>query len=216
MSIHWLAFAMLTQVPKPCFSDKLFQEKVEWLHMQISGVLPILLNIILSEQQNQKQTPREFMANKTIPRPPSLFTPTPETEAAPRQRPAESGEPLLLPLPLKTSLYPDTQFFVFRKNGDPRHKQAREETGIVFSLATMNLGQLFFMITQRGDTAIHIVCRAENENIATRLTASGEELKQQVQQLGFSQITFHCAVLDQKLRKLQAEFTSPALLDRKV
>lgn len=184
--------------------------------MQISGILPVLLNIILNEQQNQKQTPREFIANKTLPRPPSLFTSTPETEAAPRQRPAEGGEPLLLPLPLKTSLYPEAHFFVFRKTGDPRHKQEGEETGIVFSLATMNLGQLFFMLTQRRDTTIHIVCHVENENIADRLTASGEELKQQVMQLGFSQITFHCAVLNQKISKLQAEFSSPALLDRKV
>ncbi|TYO93803.1 hypothetical protein [Desulfallas thermosapovorans] len=184
--------------------------------MQISGVLPILLNIILSEQQNQKQTPREPVANKTIPRPSSLFTSTPETEATPRQRQAEGGEPLLLPLPVKTSLYPDTQFFVFRKTGDPGHKQYREETGIVFSLATMSLGQLFFVLTQRGNTAIHIACRVENESIAARLTTAAEELKRQVQQLGFAQITFHCAVLDQKLRKLRAEFASPALLDRKV
>jgi len=185
--------------------------------MQVSSLLPILLNIILSEQQKQKQLPREQIANKTIPRPQSLSTDTVKAETGtPQGRMAEGGEPILLALPLKTPLFPDTQFFIFRKPDDADHKQGKGETGIVFSLTTASLGQLFFMLTRRGDTVINIVCHTENEKFASRLTACAGELKQQVQELGFEQITFHCTVLDHKLRKLQTEFAYPALLDRKV
>lgn len=186
--------------------------------MQVSGILPILLNIILSEQQNPKQSLREQDTNTTVMRPQTLSTTTPEaSQTAPsRDRPAEGGEPILLPLPLKTPLFPDTQFFIFRKPNDTNHKQGKGETGIVFSLITASLGQLFFMLTRRGDTAINIVCHTENEKFASRLNARAEELKKQVQNLGFEQITFHCTVLDHKLRKLQTKFTSPTLIDQKV
>ncbi len=185
--------------------------------MYITGIVPILLNIILNEQQNQKQSPREQIQDKTMPRPHLLANVTSETETAnPRHRPTESGEPILLPLPIKTQLFPDTQFFVFRKPGDAKHKHAQSETGIVFSLTTASLGQLFFMLTRRTDTTINIACHTENKKIADRLTEHAEELKQRVRELGFEQITFHCAILDQKARKLQTEFASPALLDRKV
>lgn len=83
--------------------------------MQVSGILPILLNIILSEQQNPKQSLREQDTNTTVMRPQTLSTTTPEaSQTAPsRDRPAEGGEPILLPLPLKTPLFPDTQFLFF-------------------------------------------------------------------------------------------------------
>ncbi len=185
--------------------------------MQVSSLLPILFNIILSEQQKQKQVPREQIANKTVPRSQSLSTDTVKAETGtPQGRMAEGGGPILLALPLKTPLFPDTQFFIFRKPDDADHKQRKVETGIVFSLTTVNLGQLFFMLNQRGDTAINIVCHTENEKVASRLTARAGELKQQVQDLGFEQITFHCTVMDHKLRKLQTELASPVLLDRKV
>jgi len=185
--------------------------------MQVSSLLPILLNIILSEQQQQKQVPGEQIVNKTVPRPQLLSADTVKAETeTPRARLMEDGEPILLPLPLKTPLFPDTQFFIFRKPNDANHKQKKGETGIVFSLTTASLGQLFFILTLRGDTAINIVCHTENEKFTSRLTARAEELKQQVQELGFEQITFLCTVLDHNLRKLQTEFASPTLLDRKV
>jgi hypothetical protein len=187
--------------------------------MQIAGVIPILLNIILSEQQNRKQAPREEQAaGKTIARPHPPPSNTAETEAAaPLHRTTENNEPVLLPLPLKSPLFPDAQFFVFRRPGEGQNRERgeKEETGIIFSLSTRSLGRLFFTLTRQAQT-INIACHTENEKISARLAPRWDELKQQLRQAGFPNVTIRCTTLHHNLRPLQAVYTSPGLLDRKV
>ncbi|SFR05052.1 hypothetical protein [Desulfoscipio geothermicus] len=187
--------------------------------MQISGVIPILLNIILSEQQNQKQAPREEQAaGKTIARPhPPPSTAADAEAAAPRHRTAENSEPVLLPLPLKSPLFPDAQFFAFRRAEDDqnRGRDGKKEIGIIFSLSTRSLGRLFFTLTRQAET-INIFCHTENEKISARLAPRWDELKQQLQQTGFPNVTIRCTALHHNFRPLQAGYASPGLLDRKV
>lgn len=189
--------------------------------MQVSAIVPILLNIIRSEQQSQKQTPREQAAFKDVlqgqPVQPSTAAPEAAGRAAPRQGAAETGEPVLLPLPLRSPLFPDTQFYVFRRQGgEGRGREGEEgETGIVFSLATASLGRLFFMLTRRAES-INIACHAETGAAAARLNARAGELTAQVREMGFGQVVFRCIVLDPKLAREPAGFSSPGLLDLKV
>ncbi|KJS14370.1 MAG: hypothetical protein VR67_00325 [Peptococcaceae bacterium BRH_c8a] len=188
--------------------------------MQISAIVPILLNILLSEQQNQKQAPREQVAFRDVmqaqlTRPSAANTET--TTAAPQHRAGESSEPVLMPLPLRSPLFPDTQFYAFRRRDEEKQGQKGEdgETGIVFSLGTASLGRLFFMLVRKAE-AISITCHTENGAIAGRLNTRAEELKKQIQAIGFEQVTFRCTVLDPNLVKPTAGFSSPGLLDLKV
>jgi|GEM_PF-1432529 len=190
--------------------------------MQISAVIPILLNILMSEQQSLKQAPREQAAFKDVMQAqltrPAAVNPEP-ANAAPQHRTAEGGEPVLTPLPLRSPLFPETQFFAFRPRDDDnpgrKNKQGQDETGIVFSLGTASLGRLFFMLTRKQE-AISITCHTENGTIAGLLNARAEELKKQVRELGFEQVLFRCTILDPNLIKPPAGFSSSGLLDLKV
>jgi len=188
--------------------------------MQISAIVPILLNILLSEQQNQKQAPRGQVAFKDViqaqlTQPSAANTET--ANAAPQHRSGESSEPMLMPLPLRSPLFPDTQFYAFRRLDEEKHGRKGEEgeTGIVFSLGTISLGRLFFMLLRKAE-AISITCHTENGTVAERLNTRAEELKKQVQDIGFEQVTFRCTILDPNLVKPTAGFSSPGLLDMKV
>lgn len=190
--------------------------------MQISAVIPILLNILMSEQQSLKQAPREQAAFKDVMQAqltrPAAVNPEP-ANAAPQHRSAEGGEPVLTPLPLRSPLFPETQFFAFRPRDDDNpgreNEQGRDETGIVFSLGTAGLGRLFFMLTHKQE-AISITCHTENGAIAGLLNARAEELKKQVRELGFGQVVFRCTILDPNLVKPPAGSSSSGLLDLKV
>lgn len=187
--------------------------------MRVSSIIPILLNIINSEQQNQKQAPRQSQVDKTAllnrPLPHSGGTASESTVL--RQGITDTNEPLLLPLPIKTPLFPDTQFYVFQKPAGPPHppQNRQGESGIVFSLSTTNLGRLFFILTQHTDT-LRINCHTESKEIATRLTNQSQEIEQRMEELGFAQVVFRCVVLDHQSNPNQTSFTSPGLLDRKV
>lgn len=191
--------------------------------MQISGVIPILLNIILSERQDQKQgqLARELLAAKETAKAAEVLTKGTEREApAQHARGHEAGDPLLLPLPLKTPLYPETQFYVLRKQGEQKKEQdaaaeESEESGVVFGLATHSMGNLFFYLTAKED-AINIACHAESKQFAARLAAHSGELKEQVQKTGFKQVIFRCTVLDPQIKQLLAGLKNPVMLDQKV
>lgn len=189
--------------------------------MQISGVIPILLNIILSEQHNQKQgqIPRELIAAKETAKAAEILAKGTEREAPsqPHARGQEGSEPLLLPLPLKTPLYPETQFYIYRKRGEQKKEQnkAAEEPGVVFSLSTHSMGSLFFYLTIK-EATINIACHTENEKFATQLAAHSSELKEQVQKAGFTQVLFRCTVLDPQMKHLMTGLTNPVMLDQKV
>lgn len=188
--------------------------------MQISGVIPILLNIILSEQQDQKQgqIARELLAAKETAKAAEVLTKGTAQEApAQHARGHEASDPLLLPLPLKTPLYPETQFYVLRKQGEQKKEQnaAAEESGVVFSLSTHSMGSLFFYLTVKED-AINIACHAESEQFAARLAAHSGELKEQVQKTGFKQVIFRCTVLDPQINQLMSGLKNPVMLDQKV
>ena len=188
--------------------------------MQISAIVPILLNILLSEQQNQKQAPREQVAFKNVmqaqlTRPSATNIET--ANAAPQHRAGESSEPVLMPLPLRSPLFPDTQFYAFRRldEGKKGGKGEEDETGIVFSLGTASLGRLFFMLVRKAE-AITITCHTENGSVAGLLNTRAEQLKKQVRDIGFEQVTFRCTILDPNLVKPTTGFSSPGLLDLKV
>lgn len=192
--------------------------------MQVSAIVPILLNIIRSEQQSQKQSSREQVDFRQLLQGQPARTPSPASapgEKAAAARPgsgsAEGGEPVLLPLPLRSPLFPDTQFYVFRRQGEESREQedAEQETGIVFSLATAGLGRLFFMLTRKAES-IGITCHTQTGAVAARLNSRAAELEEQVRQAGFEQVTFRCLVLDPKLAGEPAGFSSPGLLDLKV
>ena len=182
--------------------------------MRVSAIIPILLNIILSEQQSQKQSTREQVEFKDVIQAQLARQPAASegVNTASRHRAGESSEPVLLPLPLRSPLFPDTQFFVFRRYGE--EKQGREneegETGIVFSLATASLGRLFFMLTRKKDS-ISINCHTETGAVAARLNSRAEELKQQMRETGFEKVIFRCTVLDPNLVNPVAGFDSPGL-----
>lgn len=187
--------------------------------MQISAIVPILLNILLSEQQNQKQALREQTAFKDVMQA-QLTQPSANTEtanAAPQHRAGESSEPVLMPLPLRSPLFPDTQFYAFRRRDEEKqgHKGEESETGIVFSLGTASLGRLFFLLVRKAE-AISITCHTENGAVAARLSTRAEELKKRVREIGVEQVTFRCTALDPNLVKPTIGFSSPGLLDLKV
>ncbi|MBF7083466.1 flagellar hook-length control protein FliK [Desulfallas sp. Bu1-1] len=186
--------------------------------MHVSSIIPVLLNIILSEQQSRKKASREQVISQTTPqmRPQATAAAETKTEAEPRQWNA-AAEPSLFPLPLKSPLFPDTQFFVFHRYGKEKNKQqdGESETGIVFSLATASLGRLFFLITSRPET-VNITCHVENAEIAARLNARSAELEQQVRKTGFKRVVLRWTVLEHSLAGPQKDFTTPGLLDRKV
>jgi len=193
--------------------------------VQVSGIVPILLNIILQEQQSQKRSPgKEQAAAKPAARP--QLPPAPagaagEETAAARLRTAESGDPVLLPLPLKSTLFPDARFFIFHRPQDEKREnrsrggEEAAETGIAFSLATRHLGRLFFTLARRAET-INIACYAEREETAARLASRSAELQRQLQSAGFARVIFRCTVLDRSPAGRQPAFASPSLLDRKV
>jgi len=189
--------------------------------MQISAIVPILLNILLSEQQNQKQARPEQTAFREVmqaqlTRPSSTANPETAT-AAPQHRAGEGGDPVLTPLPLRSPLFPDTQFYAFRRRDEEKQgrKGEKGETGIVFSLGTVSLGRLFFMLVRKAE-AVSITCHTEDRAVAGRLNTRAEELKKQVRDIGFEQVTFRCTILDPNLVKPTAGFSSPGLLDLKV
>ncbi|WP_027365186.1 flagellar hook-length control protein FliK [Desulfotruncus alcoholivorax] len=189
--------------------------------MQISGVIPVLLNIILSEQQNPKhgQLPRELIAAKETAKAAEVLTKGTEQEAPaqPHARGHEGSEPLLLPLPFKTPLYPETQFYVFRKRGRQKKEQdaAAGEPGVVFSLSTNSLGSLFFYLTAKENT-VNIACHTENEKFAAQLASHSGDLREQIQKTGFKQVIFRCTVLDPQMKNLMTGLANPVILDQKV
>jgi hypothetical protein len=186
--------------------------------MHVSSIIPVLLNIILTEQQSRKKAPREQVAAQVIPqmRPPGTVAAETKTGAEPRPQNVTT-EPSLFPLPLKSPLFPDTQFFVFHRYGKEKNKQqdGESETGIVFSLSTASLGRLFFLITSRPET-VNITCHVENAEIAARLNSRSAELEQQVRETGFQRVVLRWTVLEHSLAGPQKDFTTSGLLDRKV
>lgn len=192
--------------------------------MHISAIVPILLNIINSEHQRQQQAVEKQPFQAVLQEQPARPSPGAGPEGAEKTpfRPGagESGTPVLVPLPLRSPLFPDTQFYVYhRQKQEPGHPGAGAgkggETGIVFSLATSGLGRLFFMLTRRDDY-IGITCHTQTRQAAERLKAGAGELTRQIRASGFGQVVFRCAVLDAKLARVPDGFTSPGLLDLKV
>lgn len=182
--------------------------------MHVSSIIPVLLNIILSDQQSRKQAPREQVILQTTHQMKPPGTVAAETKPRPQNA---TGEPALIPLPLKSPLFPDTQFFVFHRHGQEKHnrRDGESETGIVFSLATTSLGRLFFLLTRREQT-INITCYVENAAVAARLKARSAELEQQVREAGFHRVILRWALLEHGLAGPLKDLTTPGLLDRKV
>lgn len=185
--------------------------------MQISRIIPVILNIILSEQQSQKQTLQQQAVKKNaLPQmlPPSAAKPD---NPSPQYKTNDPSEPQLFPLPLKTTLFPNTQFFAFRRpvHEQKKHQDENEETGIAFSLSSTNLGRLFFTLTKQSET-INITCHTEHKKIAAHLASRSSELKQHVENIGFNKVIFKCTVLDRKFLHQRTEFSCPGLLDQKI
>ncbi len=189
--------------------------------MQVSAIVPILLNIILSEQQSQKQNPREKVALKDVIHLQGIrnaATGEAGENATPRYRTGDTGEPWLLPLPLKSTLYPDTRFYTCMRRDEQQHGREKEknETVIVFGLNTNSLGRLFFILTRQMDKKIDILCHAEKHDTSDKLNSRAEELTENLRKLGFDRVVFRCTALDPMLTKPSTGFTSPRLLDSKV
>jgi len=189
--------------------------------MQVSAIVPILLNIILSEQQSQKQPTREKVAMKDVIHLQGIRNPVTGEEgenATPRYRTGDTSEPWLLPLPLKSNLYQDTRFYIYKQQCEQQHSQKKEngETVIVFGLNTISLGRLFFILTHQMNKKIDILCHAEKHDTSSKLNSRAEELTESLRKLGFDRVVFRCTVLDPMLTKAPTGFTSPRLLDSKV
>lgn len=185
--------------------------------MHVSSIIPVLLNIILTEQNNQKQAKDSQVKGKTI-KQNNIPMPSNSTESTKHHyKTAENNEPVLLPLPLKTPLFSNTQFFTFnRPAGEQKNRDGEKaEKGIVFALSTQNLGRLFFILYRKTKT-LNITCHAENEEIAMLLTSRSTEFKNLVQKMGFEKIIFNCTALDPQLHNLPTGLSSSGLLDLKV
>lgn len=188
--------------------------------MQINALLPVLLQLLLSgeasrgNKSNHFQPPASEKQESRVQPNPAAPARYPQSHSASRRNtqpvgisyssPGQlttgkesidpQGEFIFLPLPLKSEIFPEAKFYkqIIDRNEYQRDKGNNEEQyRIVLGLNTTGLGELCFLVWQKGNF-LSVKCAASRSQTVQIIREKFPDLKESLARLGWDYVNLSC------------------------
>lgn len=190
--------------------------------MQVNYIFPMLFRIIM--QNNLKQPEKNLSVTKseselknnmnvvkTNP-PQKLLQSLP---AAQQRNPEPQTEMILLPVPLKSEIFPNSKFFTkIKGQSDYNVDENTEQHNLAFYLNTIMLGELYFIVVQQ-ENNLFVNCAASRIETVHVINSSFQELAKILTSMGWKHVHCSCIQLENPAAELILT-TPPGFLDTKI
>lgn len=209
--------------------------------MQINSLLPVLLQLLMTGEQNQTNKYKAVLqppakqqiaqvhnnsansvhtsqknqpANRVNNALEGINQTSPSRSIANKENPNTQSELIFLPLPLKSEIFPDAKFYK-QVTGRAKNQEDTSENQhrLVFGLKTPALGELYFLVIQNKNN-LSIKCAASRHQTTRILKKSFTDLKDKLEQLGWKKI--HCSCIHVKNPGELPGLTPAGFIDLKI
>ncbi|NTW04814.1 MAG: flagellar hook-length control protein FliK [Peptococcaceae bacterium] len=163
--------------------------------MQINRLLPLLINILAGPKEiNKPANSTEFskIMHKGTEKPQESIAS--DFKSISLEKPAEQSQnksiqttPEFLPLPIKSDLYEQADFFVKNNTDENRNSDAQQKE-IFIRLNTENIGLLWISLAGAEDS-LKIILYTERESYTIMFQEVMPFLVDELQQLGYNKVT---------------------------